>query len=123
MVTKRKKLMRPQFATFMSAAIENANNNRICGEDDTEKLHYSWLIHIAFQIYSVTQNYNNLEDKWDQCKITLKKENFELKRVNSVEPIKYKWLSHKVVFFIFLIVLEEIKIIVVRVSSANRKTW
>ena len=41
MVTKRKKLMRPQFATFMSAAIENANNNRICGEDDTEKLHYS----------------------------------------------------------------------------------
>ena len=111
MVTKRKKLMRPQFATFMSAAIENANNNRICGEDDTEKLHYSWLIHIAFQIYSVTQNYNNLEDKWDQCKITLKKENFELKRVNSVEPIKYKWLSHKVVFFIFLIVLEEIKII------------
>lgn len=34
MVTKRKKLMRPQFFKFMSAAIENASNNRICGEDD-----------------------------------------------------------------------------------------
>lgn len=26
--------MRPQFLKFMSAAIENANINRICGEDD-----------------------------------------------------------------------------------------
>ena len=33
MVTKRKKLM-PRFLKFMSAAIENANINRICGEDD-----------------------------------------------------------------------------------------
>ena len=34
MVTKRKKIMRPRYAKLMSAAIENANNNRICGEDD-----------------------------------------------------------------------------------------
>lgn len=34
MVTKRKNLMRPQFPMFMSAAIENANNKRICKEDD-----------------------------------------------------------------------------------------
>lgn len=26
--------MRPRYAKLMSAAIENANNNRICGEDD-----------------------------------------------------------------------------------------